>query len=412
MKKIQLTDYSGNACNRSPKKYHDYKKDAFLLTPYQHKKRPHLKFEVRCKVGDKWQRRFFRTQQHAKSFIHLRRIELRNEGEAGLAFPAELRVAAQQAAADLAPFGKSIADAVEYYLAHLRTERGSVPVHQAVEELIANRRSTGASALYLRDLKYRLQGRFVRQFGERSVASITPREVVQFLHSLNAAPTTRNTFRRDMRTLFSFCVDLKYCVENPVAGKQTLAKVCRADVEVLTVEQAKLLLQKASTEMLSYWAIGLFAGLRPSEIRKLDWHDVDFEDALLTVRASKTDRKRYVKMQPVLIEWLRPHRRSQGKVVAPRNFRKACRADKTAAGLHEWPTNCLRHSFGSYWLAQHGDKNRLALEMGNSPSVITAHYERAVRPKEAHLYWALTPDNVTTGDKPHEQGKVIARIGA
>src|SRR5262249_32090358 len=138
----------------------------------------------------------------------------------------------------------------------------------------------------------------------------------------------------------------------------------------------------------------------------------DFDDALITVRPSKTDRKRYVKMQPALCDWLKPHRRSSAKVVAPVNFRKAYRADKAAAGLQAWPTNCLRHSFGSYWLAQFNDKNALALQMGNSPDVITRHYERAVRPKQAHEFWALTPRNVTATGKPHERGKVIARIGA
>lgn len=390
-------------------KYHDYDRDAFCISEYQDKNRPHLKFEVRCKVAGKWSRRFFKSEREAKTFVQLQRIQLHNEGAEGLTFPSDLRVMAQQAAKQLAEHGKTIMDAAEYYLAHLRTERGSVPVQQAVDELIANRRSAGLSALYLRDLKWRL-ARFVRQFGERSVASITPREIVQFLDSLGVGAVTRNTFRRDVRTLFSFCIDLKYCAENPVAGKQTLAKEPRKDVEVLTVEQAKHLLQKSSVAMLPYWAIGLFAGLRPSEIRALDWHDVDFEDALITVRAAKTNSKRYVKMQPALIEWLKPHRQSHGQVVAPRNFRKARAKDKTAAGLTQWATNCLRHSFGSYHLAQFNDKNALALQMGNSPSVISAHYERAVRPKEAHRYWALMPQAVA--DKAHDHGKVIARIGA
>ena len=160
--------------------------------------------------------------------------------------------------------------------------------------------------------------------------------------------------------------------------------------------------------MLPYWASGLFAGLRPSEIRKLDWADVDLDDALITVRSSKTGRKRFVKIQPNLSAWLTPHRRDEGKVVAPANFRKSYAADRAAAGLSDWPVNCLRHSFGSYWLAQFNDINALAVQMGNSPDMIEKHYRQAVRPREAHRYWALTPDTIT--EKDH--GKVIARIAA
>jgi integrase len=188
----------------------------------------------------------------------------------------------------------------------------------------------------------------------------------------------------------------------------TRAKEPSREVEVLSVEVARRLLAASSPEMLPYWAIGLFGGLRPSEVRQLQWSDVDFEDALITVRSTKTGRKRFVKMQPNLIAWLTPHRRGDGKVVRPVNFRKQGERDKSAAGLGDWPQNALRHSFGSYWLSQFADVNRLAVEMGNSPQVIEKHYKQAVRPKEAHRYWALAPDTVIA--KAH--GKVIATIAA
>ena len=106
-----------------------------------------------------------------------------------------------------------------------------------------------------------------------------------------------------------------------------------------------------------------------------------------------------------MIEWLTPYRRSQGLVVDPITFRKARETDKAAAGLDKWPVNALRHSFGSYHLAQFSDINGLSVQMGNSPEVIEKHYRRAVRPKEAHRYWAITPGNIT------DHGKVVARIG-
>jgi integrase len=389
-------------------KYHDYDKDAFCITDYSDKNRPHLKKQVRCKVGKKWVRRFFKNEREAKTYVELRRIALRNEGEQGLMLPAEIRVAAIRASEQLEPYGKMIEDAVEFYLAHLKTERGSIPVRQAVDELLANRKAAGLSKLYISDLHFRL-GRFAKSFGERSLASITTREIAKWLESLGVGPVTRNTFRRDARTLFSFCIEHGYCAENPAASKATLAKVQNnKEVQVLSVEQAKKLLAKSSPDMLPYWAIGLFAGLRPSEIRGLQWSDVDLDDALITVRSSKTGRKRFVKIQPNLAQWLEPHQRDEGKVVAPANFRRSYPADRAAAGLTDWPTNCMRHSFGSYHVAQFNDIPALAVQMGNSVEIIERHYRKAVRPREAHRYWALTPDTVT--EKDH--GKVIATIAA
>lgn len=392
----------------TPKKYHDYDKDAFRIAPYQDKKRPHLKYAVHCKVGRKWVRRFFKSERDAKTYVDLRRIALRNEGEQGLMLPAEIRVAALRADEQLKPYGKTIGDAVEYYLRHLKTERGSIPVRQAADELIANRTAAGLSKVYIGDLRSRL-GRFAKSFGDRSVASITTKEIVAWLESLGVGPVTRNTFRRDVRTLFSFCIEHGYATENPAASKTTLAKEQNnKDVEVLSVEQAKKLLAKSSPDMLPYWAIGLFAGLRPSEIRKMDWSDVDLDDALITVRASKTGRKRFVKIQANLTQWLALHRRDEGKVVAPANFRKSYPADRAAAGLSDWAVNAMRHSFGSYHVAQFNDIPALAVQMGNSPEIIERHYRKAVRPKEAHRYWALAPDTVTGKDR----GKVIATIAA
>src|SRR4029077_19844100 len=129
-------------------------------------------------------------------------------------FPASLRVMAHRASQQLEPYGKSIDDAVGFYLKHLQTERGSIPVRQAVDELIANRQAAGLSSVYLRGLQYRL-GRFSESFGERSVASISTREIVAWLESLGVGAVTRNTFRRDVRTLFSFCLHHRYCAANP-----------------------------------------------------------------------------------------------------------------------------------------------------------------------------------------------------
>ncbi len=371
-------------------------KSQFRIKPYKH---PRLKFVVRSKITGKWQRKFFETKGKAQTYVDLKEIELHNNGREGVMFPAELRVMAERANRDLEPYGKTIADAVDHFLKYLFAESRSVSVRQAVEELLANRRGAGLSKLYCGDLQFRL-GRFVNAFPDRSVASITTKEIDAWLESLGVGPVTRNTFRRDARTLFSFCCERKYCAENP-ASAITKAKEPSTEVEVLSVEDTRRLLAASSTEMLPYWAIGLFAGLRPSEIRSLQWGgDVDFEDALITVRSGKTGRKRFVHMQPNLIAWLTPYRRNEGKVVAPVNFRRQSAQDKAAAGLSDWPINCMRHTFGSNWLGEFNDINALALQMGNSPVVIEKHYKRAVKPKEAHRFWSIMPSAPSdVGDK-------------
>jgi integrase len=362
----------------------------FRIKTYKDRKRPNLKFVVRSNVSGRWERRFFETKEEAKTYAAQKEIELLNQRTEAMTFPTELRVMAQRAAKRLAEYRRTIDDAAQFYLKHLESEKGSVPVEQAVAELIQNRRAAGRSRVYCGDLKFRL-GRFAEKFDGKSVASITTKEINQWLESLQVGSVTRNTFRRDARTLFSFCSDHGYCVDNP-ATATTRAKEPSTEVSVLSVEDARCLLEKSSPEMLPYWAIGLFAGLRPSEIRHLQWTDVDFDDAHITVRSTKTNRKRFVQMQPSLIAWLSRYRKHKGAVVSLIDFRRRSEEDRAVAGLLDrWPVNAMRHSFGSYWLAEFKDVNKLALEMGNSPTVIERHYKRAMKAKEAHRYWEIMP---------------------
>lgn len=79
-------------------------------------------------------------------------------------------------------------------------------------------------------------------------------------------------------------------------------------------------------------------------------------------------------------------------MICPIGLRKKLEADRKRAGsLEEWPSNALRHSYGSYYLAELRDAAALALQMGNSPRMIFKHYREIVKPKDAARYWNIMP---------------------
>ena len=53
----------------------------------------------------------------------------------------------------------------------------------------------------------------------------------------------------------------------------------------------------------------------------------------------------------------------------------------------DWPNNGLRHSYASYRLAQCQDAAKVALEMGNTPTMIFRHYRELVMPQDAAAWW-------------------------
>ena len=61
----------------------------------------------------------------------------------------------------------------------------------------------------------------------------------------------------------------------------------------------------------------------------------------------------------------------------------------------EWTQDVMRHSYASYWLAQHGDINQLTLQMGHeNPDMLWKHYHKASKRKDAQSYWKIMPCEV------------------
>lgn len=110
---------------------------------------------------------------------------------------------------------------------------------------------------------------------------------------------------------------------------------------------------------------------------------------------AKTASRRFVMIQPNLAVWLTPYTGRSGKVCPP-NLRKLLEADRTNAGLKQWATNGLRHSFASYHLAMFEDAAKLALEMGHTnQELIFRHYRELVTPKQAAKWWDIRPATQT-----------------
>ncbi len=63
--------------------------------------------------------------------------------------------------------------------------------------------------------------------------------------------------------------------------------------------------------------------------------------------------------------------------------------DKTVEFV--WKPNALRHSYASYRLAEIKDAARVALEMGNSPSMLFRNYRELVTEEQAKQWFSVMP---------------------
>lgn len=346
--------------------------------PYIRWSEAEKKWKVDARTKDGGSRRFFETKTEAETFAQQCRIARENSGTSMFGN------------AELAKYGKTVAHAIDFYLKHLRAQESSVTIEAALKELLELRKAAGRNAEYLRGMSIRL-GRFARDNSGALIASIDATKLDNWLAALPHAPATRNTFRRDLVTLFSFCEKRGYCEGNP-AMKTDLVSDIDKPAGILTPAQAAALLGATDDSTLPYCAIGLFAGLRRSELQKLDWSEVDLDGGHIEVTSAKakTKKRRLIPISENLAAWIRPLAKTAGPVTPP-GLRKRLEAVRARAGLKEWPQNALRHSFGSYRLAEIADAARVSLEMGNSQAMVFAHYRELVKPAAASAFWKLAP---------------------
>ena len=95
--------------------------------------------------------------------------------------------------------------------------------------------------------------------------------------------------------MFAYAAKEGYAASNPIDGIER-PEVSDWEIKVLSLPEASKLLTNAGRGERPVIAIGLFAGLRMSEILALNWDEVDLCDRTITVqgRKAKTRQRRVV----------------------------------------------------------------------------------------------------------------------
>ncbi len=112
----------------------------------------------------------------------------------------------------------------------------------------------------------------------------------------------------------------------------------------------------------------LFAGIRPAEVRRLRWVDIDMEEEYITVRSScsKTGGTRHVEICTSLKSWLKNLKLNPDEMVCPKDWLGRWRRIRAEAGFADkWVHDVLRHTYASYHAKRYRDLPRLQLNMGH-----------------------------------------------
>jgi hypothetical protein len=95
-------------------------KRGFRVKPIKHPRYGYVVYRIAD--GRRVEQAYFQSERAANSHAHTENIRLKNEGLEGQILGPELRGQAIEATRRLAPYGKSLRDAVDFYELHLKAQ--------------------------------------------------------------------------------------------------------------------------------------------------------------------------------------------------------------------------------------------------------------------------------------------------
>lgn len=352
--------------------------------------------------------RSFRSFDQAQAWAEQKRIQRRNQGIQSLSLSDADRMDAVRAlsvlngdvsAEDISGTAAALTRAAAFWMQHNGINDSEISLEDCIQKYVAYKKRLNRRPTTIRELGYKLNS-FARSFRGRKVHTITRREIREWLQLQTSSLANWRKYRHILHAFFKYALAEEFIAKNPVVGIDvTTAEVVDAETEIYTVDEVERMLRAAETsapDIVAALAIGFFAGLRPAEVLRLQWQDVNLDTRRIRVtkQTSKRKRTRVVEISDNLAAWLSAYGRESGPVCASEAvWRNRKTIVMQEAGIKKWIHDGLRHAFGSYHLERHQNPSRTAHQMGHRDTrVMYDHYIAAVEdPKDAERYWRLMP---------------------
>jgi integrase len=356
----------------------------------------------------KLSRRFFSNKADAQVFCSEKKAELSSLGNQAQGLSDELKREALACHQKLKPFGKSLTDAVGYFIRDMETLHKSVTVSQATTELIKRSKADGQSDRHIQAISQTLNN-FGKLYGKDIVSTIRTDKVQAWLDGYRTkegnplSAVSFNTYRRYLGLFFSFCVKQGWTESNPlqrVNTKNTRNKVPR----LLTPSDLRQILEAANDSVRPALALQAFCGLRAAEVARLEWSDL-LPSGHIQIGSdkAKTGRRRLTPAPALLLKYLISIRKPSGYIFGEGKggnvgtLQVAMKEVRESLQDLKWGRNALRASALSYRLAETKDAAATALEMGNSPTVLLRDYRELTTAEEAKSWFKVDPADPAGG---------------
>lgn len=297
--------------------------------------------------------------------------------------------------------GLTMTQCVEFALDNYSPADKPTKVADAVDRFLLAKKAKNLRPHSLRNLSTRV-GWLKTQHGQKLVSEIQLEQLRAIIHGdADNSPVTKDNNRRALSSFFTWAVNEKFCTANPMLAIESI-ETDRDEPAVLTLDEVRRLMAAALTfehgKLVPYVTLALFCAIRPTEIQRLTWDNVNLKSKTITIGAkiAKMRGRRLVAISDNAVEFLLPHQLAK-KPFVDVNWRKDFDALKALAGI-TWTPDVLRHTGISMHLEKHEHEGKTARWAGNSPDVIQQHYKGLVQPEDSAAFWNIEPDSA---ENPH-----------
>jgi integrase len=340
-------------------------------------------------------RYFFASEKEAKVAAADRNRQLTTFGsEAPLSF--RDRTMAIDCIHQLAPFGKNLYEAVEFFKQHLSRQLTSVTVAALCDRILTefDRRvdAKEISAKHRDGMKETLK-KFRARFSDAHVKLLKGEAIEAWLAEQPLAVKTRNRHLGNLRSCFTFAQRWDLLDADPLAKVPPFTDPNRElNVAIFSPEQMTAFLNAVDPEFAPFFALNAFTGLRRAELERLDWSEIKLDRRLIELprTKSKNGNRKVIEVPENLVAWLKLHVRAEGPVKPRRRLQDAMEQAAKKAGIVPWPQNVLRHSFCSYAVARRG-MEYTAEQADHTLKILRKCYWEKVSKEDADRYWSIVP---------------------
>lgn len=387
-------------------------------------------------TGTVRKRKQCKTKEEAEKFASLEFKGSKKQGEEYFKASDEERKEFSICMPKLREHGITLTDAVEFAIKRLKPKGGERTVFEIAQELIESKRIRfnrgDLRERSFRDFNHRAS-KFGEAFDQIPSYELTAQDLKDWLIGLEVTPRTTQNYLSVVGEVLKYAAQKKYIPASPLDDltDNDRKELCGSgndenEPSKLSIENSSKLLETAYEHpelgLLGAVTIGLFCGVRIEELKRLTWENVKDSDSVpvITISSSmaKKRRIRHVDIPENALKWLSLCTERTGTVAENRHtndyqkrFRKLLQlagfghTEKNGKWVSDWEANAMRHSFGSYHYALHGNPLETSRQLGHKASdqVLFDHYRALATKEQGEAFFSIEP--------PKSQSRILEFAG-